>query len=60
MPLVPARCTCCGAALTLDPSQEAAVCPYCNTPFIVEKAINVAADICVLTNRNIVIDTITI
>lgn len=40
MPLVPARCTCCGAALTLDPSQDAAVCPYCNTPFVVEKAIS--------------------
>ena len=40
MPLVPAKCTSCGATLTLDPSQDAALCPFCNTPFIVEKAIN--------------------
>lgn len=40
MTLVPAQCTNCGAALTLNPSEDAAVCPYCNTPFIVQKAIN--------------------
>ena len=38
--LVPAVCTQCGAALEVDPSQEAAVCKYCGTPFIVEKAIH--------------------
>ena len=32
--LVPAVCTQCGAALEVDPTQEAAVCKYCNTPFI--------------------------
>lgn len=37
--LVPAVCTQCGAALEVDPSQEAAVCPYCNMPYIVEKAV---------------------
>ena len=37
--LVPAICTQCGASLEVDPSQDAAVCKYCNTPFIVEKAI---------------------
>ena len=40
MPLVPAKCTQCGATLTLDPTQDAAVCPFCGTPFVVEKAIN--------------------
>ena len=40
MKFVPATCTKCGAALDVDPSQEAAVCPYCDTAFIVEKAIN--------------------
>ena len=38
--LVPAVCTQCGGQLEVDPDQQAAVCPYCNTPFIVEKAIN--------------------
>lgn len=38
--LVPAVCTQCGAKLEVDPDQEAAVCPYCGTPFITEKAIN--------------------
>ncbi len=37
--LVPATCTQCGAALQVDPDREAAVCPYCGTPYIVEKAI---------------------
>ena len=37
--LLPAICTQCGAALEVDPTQEAAVCKYCGTPFIVEKAI---------------------
>ena len=37
---VPAICTQCGAVLEVDPSQEAAVCKHCNTPFIVQKAIN--------------------
>ena len=40
MPLVPALCTQCGSQLEIESSQEAAVCPYCNTPFVVEKAIN--------------------
>ena len=38
--LVPAVCTQCGATLEVDPNQEAAVCKFCNTPFIVSKAIN--------------------
>ena len=38
--LVPAICTQCGATLEVDPSQEAAVCKFCNTPFTIEKAIN--------------------
>ena len=37
--LVPAICTQCGAKLEVDPTKDAAVCPYCNTPFIVEKAV---------------------
>ena len=36
---VPAKCTSCGAELSVDPSQEAAVCNYCGTPFIVSKAV---------------------
>lgn len=40
MPLVAAKCTQCGQNLQIDDSKEAAVCPYCDTPFITEKAIN--------------------
>ncbi len=39
MPLVPAKCTNCGAPLSVDDSKEAAICPYCETAYIVEKAI---------------------
>ncbi len=40
MALVQAKCTNCGANLEVDSSNEAAVCQFCGTPFIVEKAIN--------------------
>ena len=39
MPLVNAKCTNCGAPLQVDNSHEAAVCQYCGSAFIVEKAI---------------------
>jgi hypothetical protein len=37
---VPGICPKCGGQLKVDPSQEAAVCEYCGTPFVVQKAIN--------------------
>ena len=40
MPLVAAKCLECGGELQIDNAQDAAVCPYCGTPFVVEKAIN--------------------
>ncbi len=40
MPLVKAKCTSCGASLEVDPLNEVASCPYCGTPYTVEKAIN--------------------
>lgn len=40
MPFVAAKCTQCGAHLKVDTANEAAVCQFCNTPFITEKAIN--------------------
>ena len=36
---VAAVCTNCGAALQVDPNLQAAICPFCGTPYIVEKAI---------------------
>ncbi len=40
MNLIPAKCTNCGASLTVYPNEDAAICPFCNTPFIIQKAIN--------------------
>ena len=37
--IVPAICTNCGASLNVDSSQTAAACPYCNSAYVVEKAI---------------------
>lgn len=37
---VPAKCTGCGASLEVNASEQAAICPYCNNAYIVEKAIN--------------------
>ena len=39
MPLVDAKCTNCGGALQVDSAKEAAVCPFCGSAFIVEKAV---------------------
>lgn len=39
MPLVKVQCTNCGGNLEVDSSKEAAICPFCNTPYVVEKAI---------------------
>ncbi|MBO4894719.1 MAG: leucine-rich repeat domain-containing protein [Clostridia bacterium] len=40
MSFVQAKCPNCGGVLAVDNSNEAAVCQFCNTPFIVEKAVN--------------------
>lgn len=40
MPIIPAKCTNCGASLEVDNTKDAAICPHCGSAFIVEKAIN--------------------
>lgn len=40
MPLVNAKCTNCGANLKVDNNKDAAICEFCGSAFIVEKAIN--------------------
>lgn len=40
MPFVQGICPNCGGTLAVDNTKDAAVCQYCNTPFIIEKAIN--------------------
>ena len=39
MKIVPAICTQCNGQIKVDSSQEAAVCEFCGTAFIVDKAI---------------------
>jgi len=39
MGLVPAICTQCGASIEVNASQEAGICPNCNTAFVTEKVI---------------------
>ena len=38
--MTPAMCTQCGASVQVDPKQEAAICAYCGTPFIISKGIS--------------------
>ncbi|MCR5303612.1 MAG: hypothetical protein K6E33_03545 [Lachnospiraceae bacterium] len=38
--MVAAVCTQCGGELQVDPDKEKAVCPFCGTSFLVEKAVN--------------------
>lgn len=37
--LIPAKCTNCGANLEVDATQQAAICPFCKSAYIVEQAI---------------------
>lgn len=37
--LVAARCTNCNGELEVDPTMQTALCPYCNSAYIVEQAI---------------------
>ena len=39
MPFVKAICSNCAGILEVDDSREAAICPFCGTPYIVEKAV---------------------
>ena len=39
MPFVKAQCMNCGGALEVDSNKEAAICPFCSTQYVVEKAI---------------------
>ena len=45
MPLVKAQCTNCGANLEVDSSKDAAICEFCGTAYVVEKAIQKATSI---------------
>ncbi len=40
MTFVAAKCTQCGANLEIESTKDAAICPNCNTPFVVEKAVH--------------------
>lgn len=37
--LIPGICTQCGATLSVDKDKDCMICPYCNTPFVVDKAV---------------------
>lgn len=40
MALIAGRCTQCGGLLEIDAAGNMFVCPYCHTPFVVEKVVN--------------------
>lgn len=56
---VPAQCTNCNGKLEVNPEQDAAICPYCGSAFIVEKAVH-NYNISVSNNVNIGSATINI
>ena len=56
MGFVEAKCTSCGAHLEVDNSKDAAICRYCNTPFIVEKAIQYYKNEVTISNSNVIIN----
>ena len=38
--MVPAKCPQCGAAIELNEKNDAGVCPYCGTTFVMREAVN--------------------
>lgn len=40
MPIVPAKCPQCGGDIEVDNKKDAAICKFCGSAFIIEKAIN--------------------
>ena len=40
MPFVQAKCENCGGILAVDSDQKAAICPFCQMPYVVRDAIN--------------------
>lgn len=40
MGFIPAKCTQCGAEITVDDTMDAGICEYCGMAFVTEKAIN--------------------
>lgn len=51
MKLIPGVCTQCGATLSVDKNKDAMICPYCNTPFVAEKAIQNFSTVYNITNN---------
>lgn len=49
--LIPGVCTQCGATLSVEPGKDCMICPYCNTPFIVEKAVQTFNNTYIITNH---------
>ena len=40
MPFVQGKCENCGGVLAVDPSQKAAICPFCGVAYVVQDSIN--------------------
>ncbi len=53
MPLIKAQCTNCNGLLEVDETKDAAICPYCGSAYVVEKAVN-------LYKMSIVVDNATV
>lgn len=52
MPLIPAKCTECGANINIDSEKKLGVCEYCGQPFVVQEAIQNFNTSYNITNNN--------
>lgn len=55
MPLISAKCTNCGADLEVDNIKDEAICQYCGSAFVVERAVNYYN-----TTNNIISDVVNV
>lgn len=40
MSIIQAKCENCGGIISIDSSKKSAICPFCNTPFVIQDDIN--------------------
>ena len=49
--MVAAKCTQCGANITVDDTKETGICEFCGTAFITEKVVNNYNNVTNITNN---------
>ena len=58
MAFVQARCLNCGGILAVDNANDAFICPFCNTPHVLQKAVQCFSETVKMNGKNVNVGTI--